>query len=147
MFAVYESTYTFNIFPLYVCMYVRCVCIYLHLILVSTMYVCMYLLTHPTCFHYAYREKLLQSVCDCKQREATYLAEQAQLEREVAVYRDGIAAHRGRMRDVDAVHQLRIRDDTQLGTLYTHVTVCPFVIQESYLRNTYIHIAHSSKPI
>eukprot|EP01036_Dinobryon_divergens_P026401 gene26401-35044_t len=53
------------------------------------------------------REKLLQSVSDCKQREATYLAEQAQLEREIAVYRDGIAAHRGRMRDVDTVHQLR----------------------------------------
>ena len=79
------------------------------------MYVCMYVYETLLALSLSHREKLLQSVSDCKQRESTYLAEQAQLEKEIAVYKEGIAAHRGRMRDVDAVHQIRIRDDTQLG--------------------------------
>lgn len=53
---------------------------------------------------------MLQSLSDCKEREANYRAEQSQLERDISVYKDGISAHRSRMRDMQTAHQIRMRE-------------------------------------
>lgn len=55
------------------------------------------------------REKQLQTLADCKQREGSHLAEQTQLEKEIRVYKDGLAAHRARIKDKQALHRIRLR--------------------------------------
>mmetsp|Transcript_26198 Transcript_26198/g.37494 ORF Transcript_26198/g.37494 Transcript_26198/m.37494 type:complete len:638 (+) Transcript_26198:1491-3404(+) len=61
------------------------------------------------------REKLLQSLADCREREASLQAEHSQLQRDLATYRDGIAAQRSRMADKKSLHQLRMKDADRLS--------------------------------
>ena len=60
---------------------------------------------------------MLQSLSDCKEREANYRAEQSQLERDISVYKDGTSAHRSRMWDMQTAHQIRLRDLTSSSTI------------------------------
>lgn len=56
------------------------------------------------------REKLLQQVQALRSQTERAAAEEADAQREVTVYREGIAAHRARIRDKQEQHSLQLRE-------------------------------------
>ena len=56
------------------------------------------------------REKLLQQVQALRSQAERAAAEEADAQREVTVYREGIAAHRARIRDKQEQHSLQLRE-------------------------------------
>jgi hypothetical protein len=56
------------------------------------------------------REQLLNNLTEHKQKESALVVEQAGLEKEINIYKEGLSAHRCRIRDKQSLHRIRMRD-------------------------------------